>query len=346
MPMTAFLLAVAVERAFPQLAFERPLDFQADHAGRNYVVEQGGLIRSFPDRQDAAKTDVFLDLRGRVTTAGNEEGLLGLALAPDFAKSRVCYVNYTAPNPLRTVVSRFRDGKEEVLLSFPQPYANHNGGCLQFGPDGMLYVGTGDGGSAGDPQGNGQRRSSWLGKILRLDVRGGGKYRVPADNPFVGSARPEIWALGLRNPWRFSFDRDTGLLYCADVGQDRIEEVDVIARGGNYGWSLMEGNERFKRGSTAGLRAPIATYGHDQGQSITGGYVYRGARVPALRGAYVYADFVSGKVGQLRYAGGKVTSQGLLVDSHLNISSFGQDARRELYLTAFDGHLYRFTSAR
>jgi glucose/arabinose dehydrogenase len=337
--LASLFVAVAVEHAFPRLKFDRPLDFQADRAGHLYVVEQRGVIRRFPAVADPAAAPVFLDLRDRVTAAGNEEGLLGLALDPDFARNQTLYVNYTAPRPLRTVVSRFRNGKEQVLLTFNQPYANHNGGCLQFGPDGMLYVGTGDGGSGGDPHGNGQNRATLLGKLLRLDVHG--RSLVPPDNPYVGNRhgwRPEIWAYGLRNPWRFSFDLDTGKLWCADVGQDRVEEVDVIRKGGNYGWNTMEGSECFRTQgcNRQGLELPVAEYHHDQGQSITGGYVYRGARVPSLRGAYVYADFVSGKIWQLR------EKPALLVDSHLNISSFGQDANRELYLTAIDGHLYRF----
>jgi glucose/arabinose dehydrogenase len=351
---TSLLVAVSLVRAFPRLAFVRPLDLQADHAGHLCVVEQRGTIRRFAEVPDPAAAAPYLDLRDRVTAAENEEGLLGLAFDPDFKRNRAFYVNYTAPHPLRTVISRFHEvnGKgdartEEVLLTFRQPYENHNGGCLQFGPDGYLYVGTGDGGSGGDPQHNGQNRKVLLGKMLRLDVRRPGRYAIPPDNPYAGNRngwRPEIWAYGLRNPWRYSFDAQTGLLYCADVGQNRVEEVDIIKRGGNYGWSVMEGSECFQAASCnqKGLELPIAEYHHDAGQSITGGYVYRGPGVPGLQGAYVYADFVSGKVWQLRYAGGKVQARGLLLESHLNISSFGQGSDRELYATAFDGHVYRF----
>ena len=229
-----------------------------------------------------------------------------------------------------------------------QPYANHNGGQILFGPDGFLYVGLGDGGSAGDPKGHGQNTGTLLGTILRLDVSSldaVGSYAIPADNPFVGveGARPEIWAYGLRNPWRFTFDSETGDLWAADVGQNALEEVDLVRAGLNYGWKIMEGDECFSRScDTRGLELPITVYGRDDGCSITGGYVYRGGRLPSLYGAYVYGDYCSGKIWALRYDGSRVTESIQLADTSLRISSFAEDADGELYILDLEGEIYRF----
>ncbi|HEY9721258.1 MAG TPA: PQQ-dependent sugar dehydrogenase [Oscillatoriaceae cyanobacterium] len=348
--------------AFPALRFERPVAMAAPAGSdRLYVVEQRGVIRVFPDRADAKSAAVFLDLRDRVIASGNEEGLLGLAFDPDFAKNGYFYVNYTAPNPLRTVIARFnvdphrldraKPGSEKVILTFRQPSAIHNGGQMAFGPDGNLYVGTGDGGPENDPHRVAQNRASLLGKWLCLDVAhpaDGKPYGIPRDNPFKNNRsgyRPEIAAYGLRNPWRFSYDPETRRWYCGDVGQDRIEEIDLLEKGGNFGWSLTEGDSCFRPRvgcDTTGLAMPIFSYSHKVGQCIIGGYVYRGKAVPALRGDYVYADFVNGRIWALHYDGHRVTHNRLLENSRLNIASFGEDANRELYALAFDGRIYRF----
>ena len=241
-----------LEPAFPSLKFRQPVDLQAapDNAGMLYVVEQPGTIRAFKEHPDTSKSSLFLDIRERVASGG-EMGLLGLAFGPDYGQTGHFYVNYTATRPLRTVVSRFRavDGRgdaasEQVLLTIRQPYRNHNGGQLQFGPDGMLYIGVGDGGAGGDPHNHGQSPRTLLGNILRIDVSGGAAYSIPPDNPFVGNDRgwrEEIWAYGFRNPWRFSFDSVSGALWTGDVGQNKREEVHRVEKGGNHGWRRLEG---------------------------------------------------------------------------------------------------------
>ena len=344
-----------VERAYPGLSFERPvaLVFPDDNSGRGFVVEQAGRIIAL----DGNDTGVFLDIRDRVNDRGEEEGLLGLAFDPDFYSNGFFYVYYSADGPRRSVVSRFTAhpdedtadaGSERLILEVEQPYSNHNGGQIAFGPDGYLYVGLGDGGSRGDPRSNGQDTGTLLGTILRLDVSvldSTGSYAIPPDNPFVGveGARAEIWAYGLRNPWRFSFDSETGDLWAADVGQNEWEEVDLIRRGLNYGWNIMEGDERFSRsGDTRGLEPPVAVYGRDGGCSITGGYVYRESRLPSLYGAYVYGDFCSGKIWALRYDGSRVTESMQIADTKIRISSFAEDMEGELYILDLGGEIYRF----
>ncbi|MCB2231571.1 PQQ-dependent sugar dehydrogenase [bacterium] len=349
--------------AFPNLTFEQPLDlaWPDDGTNRLFIVEQPGRIWMIENDSTTSDRTLFLDITARVEDEGWEEGLLGLAFHPEYATNGYFYVNYTATNPDRTVISRFTveptdpnaadPASEHEILSFRQPYSNHNGGCLKFGPDGYLYIGVGDGGSAGDPQGNGQDRTSLLGTILRIDIdnpAGGNAYGIPADNPFAGNSdgyAEEIYAWGLRNPWRFSFDPPTGRLWAADVGQNRIEEVDLIVSGGNYGWDIMEGSECYEAMTcdTAGLILPVAEYQHSQGKSITGGFVYRGSLVPELTGMYIYADFLSGRVWGLTYNQG-AGSPSLLVNSGLSIASFGIDRSNELYALAFDGKIYRFDS--
>ena len=238
---------------------------------------------------------------------------------------------------------------ERVILEVSQPYSNHNGGQVLFGPDGYLYIGLGDGGSGGDPHGNGQNLTTLLGTILRIDVRSSGAegtYRVPPDNPFAGNtggARPEIWAYGLRNPWRFTFDRKTGELWTGDVGQNRFEEVNIIKPGLNYGWNIMEGDHCFGQSScnAAGLEPPVIEYGRDGNCSVIGGYVYRGTRLASLDGAYVYGDFCSGKVWALRHDGTGVTEHMEILGSGPMISSFGETQSGEIYALSFDGSLYR-----
>ena len=361
-PVVAQPLApVELEPAFPGIEFDRMvfLTYAEREFGRLFVVLQPGRIVVFENNPGVESAQTFLDIRERVNDAGNEEGLLGLAFDPAFAENGHFYVYYTASGPRRSVVSRFSASlgdlnradadSEIVFLEVEQPYRNHNGGHLAFGPDGMLYVGLGDGGSSGDPRGNGQDTSTLLGSILRIDVSALdelGGYAAPPDNPFAsgdGAARGEIWAYGLRNPWRFSFDRETGDLWAADVGQNRYEEVDIIRPGLNYGWNVMEGSHCFRREScdARGLEMPVAEYGRDGGCSVTGGYVYRGRRMPSLYGAYLYGDFCSGKIWALRHDGAAVTEQMLIADTGLSISSFGEDPSGEVYVLTFEGAVYR-----
>lgn len=323
-----------------------------DGSGRLFVAEQGGTVRIV--RNGVVAAAPFLDISALVTPTGGEQGLLGLAFPPGFAARGSFYVNYTDRTGVgNTVVARIGLGaspdaadpaSRTTLLGIVQPFANHNGGQLAFGPDGMLYIGSGDGGSGGDPQGNGQNTASLLGKILRIDVLSGTTpYAVPAGNPF-GS---EVWGYGLRNPWRFSFDRLTGDLYIADVGQNLVEEIDFQAAGtgagANYGWNVMEGSDCFNGGpcSSAGLTLPVAEYRHGSGDcAVTGGYVYRGSAA-ALQGTYLYGDFCSGRIWGLRRSGTAWTST-LLADTTFAVATFGEDEAGELYLADYaTGDLYR-----
>ena len=365
LPPEALPLAPAeLEPAFPGIELDRMvlLTHASDDTGRLFVVLQPGRIVVFENDPGVESTHTFLDIRERVSDAGNEEGLLGLAFDPAYVENGYFYVYYSAARPRRSVISRFSvspgdpnradPGSEMVFMEVEQPYSNHNGGHLVFGPDGMLYVGLGDGGAAGDPQGNGQDTSTLLGSILRIDVSrldDLGAYAVPEDNPFAGrggAARGEIWAYGLRNPWRFSFDRETGTLWAADVGQNLYEEIDIIRPGLNYGWNVMEGAHCFRQqGCDArGLTMPVAEYGRDGGCSVTGGHVYRGRRIPSLYGAYLYGDFCSGKIWALRHDGAAVTEHMEIADTGLSISSFGEDASGEVYVLTFEGVIYRFAA--
>jgi glucose/arabinose dehydrogenase len=325
-----------------------------DRSGRLFVVEQAGTIRVL--RSGQLLRAPFLDIRRRVI-AGGELGLLSVAFHPGYAANGRFFVNYTSNQPaLRTVIAEYRasrrnpdvaESAERVVLEIEQPFRNHNGGLNLFGPDGMLYIGMGDGGSGGDPYNNGQRLDTLLGKLLRIDVNGT-PYRIPPDNPFVGrgSARAEIWAYGLRNPWRFSFDRGTRRLFLADVGQNAWEEIDLIERGGNYGWNIMEGAHCFNPPTdcnTADLRLPIAEYGRAMGCSITGGHVYRGSRVGALVGRYLFGDYCSGRVWTLvEDAPGRWTMS-LLLETAFSISSFGEDEDGEVYIVDHSGSLHLIT---
>ena len=357
-----------LEQAFPGISFPGMvyMTYPGDGSDRLFLVLQPGRIMVFPNDQRAASPREFLDIRERVSDAGREEGLLGMAFAPDFADNGHFYVYYSAADPRRSVLSRFSasvtdpnvadPGSERIVLEVPQPFSIHNGGQIVFGPDGYLYVGLGDGGGGGDPAGNGQDPSTLLGTILRIDIftqDSQGRYSIPDDNPFVGrpgareDARPEVWAYGLRNPWRFTFDRETGDLWAADVGQNRYEEVDIVRPGLNYGWKVMEGFHCFsppRDCDQAGLEPPVAEYGREGGCSVTGGYVYRGSRLPSLVGAYVYGDFCSGKIWALRRDGSEVTEQVEIVDSDARISSFAEDPSGELYILSFDEKIYRLAA--
>ncbi|MBI2855680.1 MAG: PQQ-dependent sugar dehydrogenase [Chloroflexi bacterium] len=365
-PTSAYgpLQPLRVERAFPNLTFRQLTNLVQPEGGQGhlFVTEQEGRILTLPTNPQAAHAALFLDISGQVSTRHNEEGLLGLAFDPDYQSNGYLYVYYSASNPRRSVLSRFsislgdpgvaQPDSELVILEIPQPFGNHNGGQIAFGPDDYLYVGLGDGGSGGDPQGNGQDTGTLLGSILRIDVQNASQdtpYRIPPDNPFVGisAAREEIWAYGLRNPWRFSFDTEPGLLWAGDVGQNQWEEIDIVRKGLNYGWSITEGRHCFSpaRGcDMIGLELPVAEYGRSQGCSVTGGYVYRGQATPWLRGVYVYGDFCSGRIWGLRYEDGAVTQKALLVESGLLITSFGHDLQGNLYVLSRSEGIYLLTS--
>lgn len=364
-------LAVETALAFPNLKWAgwdpeppsgkvvpfRPilLTHAGDGSNRVFVPTQQGVIHVFPNDQKAARSQIFLDLQDRVAYSdnSNEEGFLGLAFHPNFKTNGELFVFYTPKKPkLTNVVSRFRLRKddsgqadpasEEELLRFTKPYWNHDGGTICFGPDGFLYITHGDGGAANDPHDNGQNLDSLLGKVLRIDVDrkdSGKQYAIPKDNPFVDrkGARPEIWAYGLRNLWRMAFDRKTGVLWGADVGQNLYEEINLITRGGNYGWNRREAFHPFGArgmGPHSDLIDPIWEYHHDIGKSITGGSVYRGSRLPELEGLYLYGDYVSGRLWALRYdeARKRVTANHRLRDRAMPLYSFGEDEQGEVYL--------------
>ncbi|MFP3880670.1 MAG: PQQ-dependent sugar dehydrogenase [Dehalococcoidia bacterium] len=349
-----------VERVFPDLSFQQMTNLaQPDNtSGLIFVTEQAGVIYSF-STNNSQPADLFLDITDRVNMGHNEEGLLGLAFDPDYQENGYFYVYYSAAEPRRSVLSRFSLDEENtdvadpdsevIVMEVAQPYGNHNGGQLAFGPDAYLYIGLGDGGSAGDPEGNGQNLGTLLGSILRIDVSGlsgHGDYEVPADNPFVGTedAQPEIWAYGLRNPWRFSFDSETGRLWAGDVGQSAWEEIDIITKGANYGWNIMESTHCYSPSTgcnQSGLTFPIAEYDHSEERcSVTGGYVYRGDETPSLEGYYIYGDYCSGDIWALAYDGDDVTENILLVDSDLLITSFGEDLAGNLYILDRQGGIY------
>ncbi len=332
-----------------------------DGSGRLFVVEKSGLVWII--RDGVRSTQPFLDMSSAVST-NSERGLLGLAFSQSFAEDNLFYINYTDKDGT-TTISRMTAsgdsavaGSEQVLLRIKQPYANHNGGMLAFGPDGYLYIGTGDGGSGGDPHGNGQNTAVLLGKLLRIDVARDNtavrdtEYGIAPDNPFANTPRAarEIWAYGLRNPWRFSFDRKTGDLWIGDVGQDAWEEIDFqpadSVGGENYGWNAYEGTHPYPSGRAAAsgdFTSPVVEYDHKAGESVTGGYVYRGSAQPALWGTYFYGDYVSGRVwGLQRTALGFETRE--LADTAYNVVSFGEDDAGELYLVDFGGAVYRMVA--
>jgi glucose/arabinose dehydrogenase len=332
-----------------------------DAPGRWWVLEQQGRIMSL-DPAHPDQSGVVLDLTSKVDSAGSELGLLGLAFAPDFATSGVFYLDYTAASPLRTVIARYTSpaphtsagATADTILEQAQPFENHNGGQMVFGPDGFLYISFGDGGDARDPMKNGQNVNVLLGKILRIDPSGasnGRAYKVPADNPFAGmpNTRDEIYSYGMRNPWRFSFDKATGDLWAGDVGQSAREEVDIIKKGGNYGWNVMEGTTCLTGGNNcdkSGKTLPIFEYPTTgENCAITGGFVYRGQAITALTGAYVYSDYCSGKVWALRYDGSKVTAQVQIAGMGTPLSSFAQDSTGELYALSYgnNGGIFKLT---
>ena len=353
---------ISFQRAWPGVKTRRPVQIvsRPDRDDVLYIVEQLGRIRTV-DGSDLTSdaSELALDIRDRVNARSNEEGLLSVAFHPDFAENNQVYCYYTAISPRRAVLSRFAMDEarekilpqtEEVILEVDQPYWNHNGGTVVFGPDGMLYLSIGDGGAANDPHGYGQDLTTLLSKVIRIDVSGSGKipYTIPSDNPFVGveNVRPEIWAYGLRNIWRMSFDRENGDLWAGDVGQNKWEEIDLVVKGGNYGWNKREGAHPFgrqRRGSNPdavvdeNMIDPVAEYSHREGLSVTGGNVYRGSEYPQLEGVYLYADYAFGTVWGLRRDGDEfIGPVEVLRKPGSLISSFGEANDGTIYAVSFE----------
>ena len=335
---------------FSALSFHQPvLMVPAPDGTEWFLVQRTGEIYRFVAHPDASSAVLFADLSDRINAGPSEAGLLGMAFHPDYPRNRLVYLSYTRGS-LESVVSAFRVGSEGVLdvdteqevLTLDQPYGNHNGGHIAFGPDGMLHIGFGDGGAGGDPGNRAQDLGNWFGAMLRIDISVL-PYRVPPDNPFVGrqGVRPEIFAYGLRNPWRWSFDRETGELWAGDVGQNAVEEIDIIRAGGNYGWRCYEGSEPFDLSGCpppSELEFPVAEYPNpEEGRSVIGGYVYRGQAIPELQGVYVFGDFVSGRIWGLFPDGGGGYERRLLIDSGLRISSFAEGADGALYVLDYSG---------
>ena len=326
------------------MTFKKPI-FMEQSPGKDdlYVlIEQTGS--AYTIKKSSGTRNKLFTLRGKVRTAGWEEGLLGFAFSPEYLKNKQAFIYYTASNPRRTVLSRItldnlekNYGKvfnEEVILEQRQPFSNHNGGMIAFGPDNLLYVGLGDGGSSGDPLDYGQHNDSLLGTIIRIDVRTKKGYKIPRDNPFINHKkfREEIFAFGLRNPWRFSFDKRTGQLYVGDVGQNRYEEISIVNKGDNLGWAVMEGPacHKPKKNCKRIGKAPIHWYDHAIGRSIVGGYVYHGKKIPAMRGNYIFADTVSGDIFALNPLAPKKRTG--VIKTKMFIVSFAQDRNGEIYV--------------
>ncbi len=336
------------------------LQFPNDGTGRMFVVQQQGSIRIAAN--GSLVSAPFLDIAAKVTSGG-EMGLLGLAFHPQFTQNHLFYVHYdrTIGAQIQSVIAEYHvsagdanvadPASERILLTVDQPFSNHKGGQMVFGPDGFLYIGFGDGGSGGDPMGNGQNLQTLLGKMLRIDVNsqsGGKQYAIPPTNPFAGGGGlPEIFAYGLRNPWRFSFERGGSRFFVGDVGQDKYEEIDIVENGKNYGWNVMEGLHCFNPASgcnRSGLAMPIAEYSHSEGEAVMGGYVYRGTAIPGLAGAYVFGDYISGTMWELVEAPAGTWTRTMLLSTGLNMSSFGQDVAGELYLVDYGGNVLKLAA--
>jgi glucose/arabinose dehydrogenase len=354
-----------VTTAVPQAAFSEmtAMHWIPGDPSHALVLERSGIVWRVNTADSTEQATVYLDVRDRMLDSlTQEEGLLGLAFAPDFQNSGRLYLHYTAPGdapinpggiPRKGVIARFQGSNvsadlatEARVIEFPDPLSNHNGGAIAFGPDGYLYASLGDGGGAGDPLGNGQNLGTLFGTIMRLDVSVPTGYAIPPDNPFVGvpGARGEIWAYGLRNVWRMSFDTATGALWVGDVGQGRVEEINVIVRGGNYGWSRLEGTRCYKPVTgcdPTGTIQPVVEYTHQFGCAVTGGYVYHGASLPELQGWYIYGDFCTGRVWAVNAEGERKTPIPI-ADTGLAISSFAQAPDGEVYAVTFDNRIVRF----
>lgn len=357
-------LTYEVGEVYENITFDQPLYFTSayDDSNKVFIVERTGKIYVMDNQPNVTTKEVFVDLSNKISTNGNEMGLLGLAFHPDFKQNGYYYVNYTTQE--ETVISRFKAdlksyetdlNSETIFMTFPQPYTNHNGGHLAFGLDGYLYIGTGDGGGSGDPQNNAQDLTEIHGKLLRIDVdkkTDESEYSIPEDNPYEGNSenyREEIFAYGFRNPWKFSFDTQKEELWLADVGQNVLEEINLVESGKNYGWRLKEGTKEYIPDNSTNnqtLEDPIWVYDHSQGQSITGGYIYNGSENPSLKGAYIYGDFISGRVWALKKSeDGQIKNKELL-DTDLMISSFGLDENGELVIVDFNGKLYKLIEKR
>ncbi len=356
---------VTLEDAFPNLSFTQPLLLLQPPGDSStwFVVERTGVVRAFDNDPGVGVSRVYVDLSGLVDSGPGEAGLLGMAFHPAYATNYQVYLSFTVAGlPLVSRVDRLTstDGgltldpvTQTSILSVDQDFGNHNGGNLAFGPDGYLYMGFGDGGSGGDPNNRAQTTNNLLGTIIRIDVDAGVPYAIPVDNPFAGNptcpqglgaaACPEIFAFGFRNPWRWSFDGATGDLFVGDVGQAGFEEIDRVTNGNNYGWNIREGANCFNANAcvTAGLIDPIHEYGRNEGTSVTGGYVYRGTDILALTGFYVFADFTTGRIWAIDSSAQNFVGSDLLIDSSLNIASFGQSNAGELYIVHFGGTLHR-----
>ena len=353
-PQTKTALQYTVENAFPNLSFDHPdgICSSGDGTNRLFVVGQMGLIYVFENRRNATDANIFLDIRDRVHLGA----FLGLTFDPNFTENGYFYVNYVADNPLRTIIAQWSVlpnnpdkasiNSQKILLEIPRLSESHAGGQLAFGPDGYLYIGLGDGNPFGDLTGNAQNRSSLQGKILRIDVNNpsiGRNYGIPKDNPFKGNTagfKEEIYAYGFRNPWRFSFDSANGKLWVGDVGQDRMEEIDIVENDKNYGWNLMEGTLPYASSNSTGLEPPIWTYRRDLGNATIGGYVYHGTKLTELTGSYIYGDYISGRIWSLNTRDTSNPTNEDLVKTNLNITSFGIDQNKELYICAQDGKIY------
>ncbi len=356
-------ITLEIETAFDNLSFADPVDIQhaGDGTNRLFVVEQHlGRIQVFDNDKGVASAQTFLQLPP--VNSGFEEGLLGLAFHPDYETNGYFFVYYSASNPRRSVVSRFSvdqnnpnaadPNSELIIMEIGQPFGNHNGGQLAFSPfDGYLYIGLGDGGDAGDPQDHGENPETLLGSMLRIDVNNASEstpYQIPADNPFANNSeeyREEIFAYGLRNPWRFSIDPETGDIWAGDVGQGTWEEIDIIINGGNYGWDIMEGNHCYEPSSgcdQTGRILPVWEYRHQNSNvSVTGGHVYRGSRIPEIAGKYIYADYASGRIWALTKTNTDTTNIEI-ADAWFNISAFGVSENNELFIVGYNGTIYRF----
>ena len=351
-----------LQEAFPNITIAQPVGIEnaGDGSNRMFVLSQQGIIYVFKNDPNVKEKEVFLDIKDKVLSGG-EQGLLGLAFHPDYKKNGYFFIDYTAANPRRTIIAGYKvdpknpnkaDKNSETILEVEQPFSNHNGGQTRFGPDGYLYVSFGDGGKGGDPFGNGQNRSTILGSIIRIDVNkksAGKEYGIPSDNPFAGNKngyREEIYAYGLRNPWRFSFDPVTKKLWTGDVGQNKYEEIDIIEKGKDYGWNIMEGFHCYspeQNCDETGLVKPVWEYPHDSDNnlSITGGFVYRGKTAPELTGKYIYGDFVSGRIWSFELKNGKPVNTFLVKSATL--STFGADEHNELYIANYgSGKIYKF----
>jgi glucose/arabinose dehydrogenase len=355
--------SIQLTEAFPHLKFKQITELvpSPDTTSRIFLLEQEGRVRVFLNHEQTQKAEVFLDISNKIISGG-EKGLLGIAFHPSYTENGYFYLYYTKGNPLKSVISQFQVSKhdpnlanpnsEVMLLTIDQPYGNHNGGKIAFGKDGFLYISLGDGGSAGDPLNHAQDKSSFLGKILRIDVdhkENGKNYAIPKDNPFYHNKlnfKKEIYAYGLRNTWKFSIHPHTGKIWGADVGQDKIEEINIIEKGKNYGWRRMEGSSCYNpttHCNKENLTLPIFEYPHASGnsKSITGGYHYFGESFPHLKGKYIYADYVSGNIWALTYEKGMVTNQKIL-KTKLFISSFGLAHNNEIFICSFgDGKIYK-----